>query len=211
MSTKIYLVDDHEMLRDGLKLIAAKHPDLEIVGEAATVAAATKDFAHLLAIDVLLSDFRLTDGDGLPLIPPFRKRFPDGKVIILSGSTTRSLVRACLIAGANGFVSKDDGAVEIVRALRVVQSGETFLSTRAASVIAEEMKHVDLSPIATLSRQEIAVLRGIAIGQTYKEIGLTLGIGTKSVETYRARLSRKNGLRTKAQLARFAATNDVVA
>ena len=211
MPCRIFVVEDHQILREGLRLLAQRDPDLVIVGEAGSAQEALAGLDSVGAVDLLLTDYRLPDGDGLGLLPKLRKKNPKGLLIVLSGNTTRALVRSCLIAGANGFVTKEEGGAEILRAIRVVRSGETFLSTRAASVVAESLRMGDPSPAADLSKQELAVLRGIATGQTYKEIAQHLGISEKSVETYRSRLAKKTGHRSKVALARFAVEQGFVA
>ena len=209
MAKRIFVVEDHRMLRDGIKMLVSANQELEFAGEAANCAAALEGIRRKSA-DIFLMDYKLPDGDSISIIPTIKKEQPSAKILIISGSITRALVRTCLLAGADGFISKEDGGEEILRAIKVVGAGETFLSTRAVTVVAEGLKGGETPSVDSLSGQELSVLRGIASGYTYKEIAQRLGISAKSVETYRARLVRKTGLRTKVALTRFAAANEVI-
>lgn len=209
MPTKVYILEDHQMLRDGIKLLLSRDSELLFVGEAGNCTEATLALERIKP-DVVLMDFKLPDGDSLLLLPRIKREHPDAKVLVMSGTTSRMLVRSCLLAGANGFIAKDDGAQEIIRGIKAVLAGHTFLSTQAVSAVAKDLRDTVSSQAAGLSNQELAVLRGIASGLTYKEIALQLGISGKSVETYRARLVRKTGLKSKVALTKFAAANDII-
>lgn len=210
MPIKVYLIEDHQMLSDGIKLLMSREAQLQFAGEAGNCADATLDLGKIRA-DVILMDFKLPDGDSLMLIPLIKREHPQAKLLVMSGTTSRILVRSCLLAGAHGFIAKDDGGQEIIRGIKAVLAGHTFLSTQAVSAMAKDLCSVDSSPAAGLSDQEIAVLRGIASGMTYKEIARQLGISGKSVETYRTRLVRKTGLKSKVALTKFAAANAIIA
>jgi DNA-binding NarL/FixJ family response regulator len=208
MPTKLFLIDDHQMLRDGVRLLFRRSRDVKVVGDAATCAQALEGVRRLRP-DVVLLDYRLPDGDGLKLLGQLRSEFPALKVLMMSGTLNRAIVRACMLAGANGFISKEVAAQDIATAVRTVVRGENYLSAQAVNLLVEILRPDEASGAALLTPQEIAVLRGIAAGLTYKEIALQLGISPKSVETYRARLVRKTGLRSKVALARFATANDL--
>jgi DNA-binding NarL/FixJ family response regulator len=208
MTAKLYIVEDHQILRDGVRLLFRRSRDIKVVGEAATCRQALEGLRKHRP-DVVLVDYRLPDGDGLALLGTIRAEAPDTKVLMLSGTTNRALVRACMLAGANGFIAKEGSAQEVVVAIRTVLKGENYLSPAAMNHLIASLRPDESTAASRLTGQEIAVLRGIAAGYTYKEIAQHLDISPKSVETYRARLVRKTGLRSKVALAKFAAVNDL--
>lgn len=208
MPAKLLIIEDHKMLRDGVRLLFKRSREIKVVGEAGSCREAL-DAVRKHRPDIVLLDYRLPDGDGLKLLGSLRAEFPQTRVLIMSGTLNRAIVRACMLAGANGFISKEVGAQEIVTAVRTVMKGENYLSAKAVNLLVEILRPDESSGAALLTTQEIAVLRGIAAGQTYKEIAMQMEISPKSVETYRARLVRKTGLRSKVALARFATANDL--
>lgn len=205
---RIVLVEDHQMLREGIRALLHAQPGTEVVAEAGTCREA-QEAVKAQRPDFVLLDFKLPDGDGLALLPVFRRVAPGAKVIMLCGSANRPLVRAALAAGMDGFISKEAASREILEALGAVAGGETYLSHAIVSMLAEDLRHGDAPLSGPLSRQEVEVLRGIAGGLTYKEIARRMGVGLKTVETYKVRLARKTGLRTKVALAQYAAKHDL--
>lgn len=196
------------MLREGLRVLLSSRAGIKVVGEADTCRQAVEG-VHDLQPDLVLLDFKLPDGDGLSIVPALRRAAPATKIVLVCGSTTRPLVRASLQAGVDGFVGKEGDVREIVDAIHIVSQGGTYLSPRVVSLLAEKFRQGDSRVFGPLSGQEVTVLRGIAAGLSYKEIALQMGVGLKTVETYKARLASKTGLRTKVALARFAVENDL--
>lgn len=198
------------MLREGIRALLEAQSGLAVVGEAGTCREAL-DGVRAQRPDVILLDFKLPDGDGLALVPAIRRVVPAAKIILVCGSTTPPLVRACLAAGVDGFISKEAGSGEILEALRRVARGETYLSHHVVALVADGLRAGETRAFGPLSAREVEVLRGIAAGLTYKEIARRMGVGIKSVETYKARLARKTGLHTKVALAQYAAKHDLAA
>ena len=198
---RVALIDDHQLILDGLRLRIEKEPDLVVSGTAANCAEAEALVENTIP-NLILMDVGLPMEGGLELTRKFSARFPGIPVLLLTGSNDSSLAHAAIDAGARGFLFKSGGVEELIHAIRCVAKGETYLSRDAAVALADSIRTPDI--VSKLSPQEMAVLRGIAAGQTYKEIAATMGIGAKTVETYRARLASKTGLRSKVELARLA-------
>lgn len=209
MPHKVLIVDDHAILREGIRLMLQRQQNWVVVGESANATEARADIARL-APDVVILDYGLPGENGIALSQWIRQAAPATKLLMLSGLTSTALVRACLQAGIHGFVSKEADGSEIVTALRVIAAGDNYLSPKAASCLAEGICDEANHASGAVSRQEITVLRGIAAGLTYKEIAQQMGISAKTVETYRERLVRKTGCRSKVALARYAAEKDLL-
>ncbi len=198
---RVALIDDHPLILDGLRLRIGKESDLVVSGTAANCAEA-ETLVETTLPNLILMDVGLPMEGGIEMTRRFSARFPGIPVLLITGSNDPTLTHAAIDAGARGFLFKSGGVEELIQAIRRVARGETYLSLAAAAALADSIRAPDVA--RTLSPQEIAVLRGIAAGHTYKEIAATMGIGTKTVETYRARLALKTGLRSKVELARFA-------
>ncbi len=201
-AVSVALVDDHAILLEGLRLRLAAEPGLVLVGQAADAAGA-RILVGAAKPDVLVMDVHLPGESGLSLTRWFRAKRPGLRILLLTGSTDAALAAESLQAGAHGFMLKSGGADELVGAIRALACGENYFSPAAAAGLVRGWQEIKM--IERLTPQERKVLGGIAEGLTYKEIALRLGIGARSVETYRARLALKTGCRSKVELARFAA------
>ena len=205
-------MDDHAILRDGLRLRLQREPNLLVVDEAGR---ATEAYDRIEATqpDVVIMDLDLPEIDGLAATREIARRWPKMKVLILTGRSEPIEIETLLKSGAAGFVRKEDASNELVRAIEVVSSGKIYLSADATSLLAEVVKGKDSDGAPTkslLTERELAVLKGISGGLSYKEIAQELGIGVKSVETYRARLARKLGVTSRAELVRYAVRERLV-
>ena len=207
MDVRIVLVDDHCILRDGLRMILQREPDFTIVGETGDARSAL-ECVRKTAPDLAVMDLHLPDEDGLVCTRRILEERPGTKILILSGSPDLRRVQEALRAGAAGYVLKDEAADELVRAVRNVMQGKVHLSPSAATAMVREL-NVEPEPEAaavgpTLSERELAVLKLIVDGLRNKEIAEHLSVSTKSVETYRARLMTKLGCTSTAELVRYA-------
>jgi DNA-binding NarL/FixJ family response regulator len=210
MATRIVLIDDHQIVRDGLKLHLQREPDFEIVGEAGDAAQAY-DCMGRTTPDVVVLDLNLPGDHGLVAARRIRADWPTVKIVVLTGDAAETATQEALLAGANGFLRKVDAVEDLVRAIRVVIDGKTYLSPDAATALAGTfVKKSVAPPEPELSERELAVLKGLASGLSYKEIADQLQVSAKSVETYRARLARKTGNATRADLVRYAVRKGVV-
>jgi DNA-binding NarL/FixJ family response regulator len=207
MKTKIFLVDDHAMLRSGVRQAIAQQPDLEIVGEASTAAGALET-APPLAPDLIIMDVHLPDMQGTEATRQILVKLPTAKIVMFSGDSSRSLVDEALEAGASGYICKQGAAEELVRAIEMVMAGRLYLSPELTAAILEDYRKNLVEEEApaglTLSEREGQLLQLVAEGLRNKEIAVRLSLSPKSIETYRARLMRKLGCGSTAEMVRYA-------
>ena len=207
MKVRVLLVDDHAILRDGLRQAMALQPGLTVVGEAANGSAAL-ELAAQLTPDLIILDIHLPDMHGIELTRKLLEKLPAAKVIVFSGDADRSLLDAALEAGACGYVLKQSATEELHRAIEMVMTGRLYFSSEISSTILEDYRRSLVGeaqpPRPTLSDRDKQVLQLVADGLRNKEIALRLNLSPKSVETYRARLMRKLGCATTPELIRFA-------
>lgn len=209
MAIRILLVDDHRILRDGLRLRLQQEPDFSIVGEATNAAEAYQCLARISA-DLVIMDLILPGDSGLVATAHIRREWPAIRVIVLTGDFAAASAHDAILAGAQGYLRKEDAADELVRAVREVIAGKVYLSPDAATVVTQALLAKPLFESPGLSEQETAVLKGLAEGRSYKEIASDLEVSTKSIETYRVRLVKKTGCNTRADLIRFAIRSGIV-
>jgi DNA-binding NarL/FixJ family response regulator len=209
MSSRILLVDDHELVRTGLRLRLQREEGLEVVADAADAPAA---YAMIAAQspNVVVMDVDLPGEDGLVATRTIKSRWPKIRVVALTGSKPGSIAHATLLAGADGLVFKSEASNHLVQAVRTVVTGKVFLSPDAATALAAILRNASIPPAPKqsdapeLSARERSVLIGLAHGDSYKEIAVEMGVSVKTVDTYRARLGRKLGCTNRAELVRCA-------
>lgn len=205
-SIRLVLVDDHQIMREGLRLVLAREPGFEIVGEAADGESALGQILGLHP-DVAVVDIEMPRLNGIELAARLRAECPDTKVLILSGAAEFPSVREALRAGVSGFLIKTGAADELARAIRAAAAGEVYFCSQVSTILAQEYRRGeagDGSPAPHLSQREIDILRRIADGQSTKEIAFALELSTKTVETHRANLMTKLGIHTVAGLTKYA-------
>lgn len=211
MAIRIVLVDDHKILRDGLRLRLQQEVDFTVVGDAGNAQEAYACIERN-APDVVIMDLNMPGDHGLEATRRIRAKWPRIRIIVLTADLAGAVTRDALVAGANGFLRKEDASDDLARAIRVVVDGKTYLSPDAASAVTAALVAKTLAPSEPeLSERELAVLRGLATGLSYKEIADQLSVSPKSVETYRARLVKKTGSSTRADLVRYAIRKGIVA
>jgi len=208
MPLRLILVDDHKLLRDGLRLRLGVEPGFEIVGDVGSLHEAY-GLIEATRPDLVILDLNLPGESGLDAIVKIRRSWPGTRVLVITGTTDPGAAREVARAGAEGFVRKEDAIEELPRAIRAVMAGKTYLSPEAAAAVTQALREEPASaapaaPPHGLSERELEVLRGIGEGVTYKEIAARLELSVKSVETYRARLARKLGCTSKVDLAHHA-------
>ena len=211
---RVVVVDDHEMLRDGLRsLLSREAAKLEIVGEAGSAFAGHALVARMRP-DLVVLDLNLPDQNGARLASAIGADWPEAKILVLSGSCTSPDVRDVMRSGAHGFVHKADAANEILRAIPCVMAGQPYFSPGAASAIAHTLWQASepkAGPKApALSPREREFLRGLAEGLGYKEIAAQMQVSVRTAETYRARLVQKLGCNTRAELVRYAVRHGLI-
>jgi len=202
---RILLADDHAVLRAGLKILLSAQPDLEVIGEAAEGSAAVR-LAQELRPDIVVMDIAMPGVSGIDATARIKRDLPTTKVLILSMHDDQGYLRQVLRAGASGYVLKRAADTELLAAIRAAARGEVFLDPAMAKGLVEEV--VAPRPIADgpaiLSDREREVLRLLAHGHTNQQVADRLCIGMKSVETYKARLMDKLGLKGRTELVRYA-------
>jgi len=203
MAIRILIADDHEVVAEGLRHVIEAQPDLEVVGLAPDGREAIR-LARELHPDVVIMDLSMPELNGADAARAILEREPDCKVIVLSMYSEREYVRRALKAGAAGYVVKRSAAKEVVDAIRAVYSGQKYLSPRIADVVIDDYSGGEDDPLAKLSGREREVLQLLAEGRTGAQIAERLSLSQKTVETYRARLVEKLGIRDTAGLVRFA-------
>ena len=211
MSIRVLLVDDHELVRAGLRLRLSQEKDIEIVGEAEC---AQKAYTLIgkTQIDVVVLDLHLPDAEGLALVSQVREKLSRAHILVLTGISPASL-RPIILAGADGIASKEDPAAEVVRAIRLLVAGKNYLSPDAVTRVVQAMRDptLSISQPSTLSETETNVLRLFAEGRSYKEIADQLNLSVKSIESYRTRLTKKLDCESTAELVRYAVRKGIVA
>lgn len=208
---RIVIADDHEMLREGLKSLMGREPDLEVVGEAengkATLRVVKKTAPHIVVMDVAMSDL-----NGIEATRSLKKADPTIKVIGLSGHPNRSYVAEMLKAGASGYVLKNRAYEDLIHAVREVLKGNMYLSPEVTSGIVDT--HLASSrkanpAFAMLTAREREVLQLLAEGKTTKWIAAELSISVKTVETHRRNIMEKLDLHSIAELTKYAVREGV--
>ncbi len=198
MTIRVLLVDDHSVVRQGLKMFLDLDPELEVVGEAVNGAEGVEQ-AEALKPDVVLMDMLMPVMDGIQATAIIRKEMPDVEVIALTSVLDDSSVFGAVRAGAIGYLLKDTEAEELNRAIKAAAAGQVQLSPAAAARLVREVRAPD-SP-ETLTDRETEVLILIADGMSNKEIGLELSIGEKTVKTHVSNILGKLGVLSRTQAA----------
>ena len=202
--TRVLIVDDHAVVRSGLKLVLDADDGIEPVGEAGTARDAIFE-ARSLKPDVILLDVVMPDQSGLDIIPTLLHENPDTKILVLSMQDDPRYVREAFDAGASGYVLKEAADSEVVAAVREVARGGRYvdpeLGARLVAAESAERKRAEEDP---LSDREGEVLRLLALGHTNQEIAKQLYISVRTAETHRAHIMQKLRLSSRAELVRYA-------
>ncbi|HWO78933.1 response regulator transcription factor [Gaiella sp.] len=210
MSIRVVLVDDHAILRSGLRRVLDAEPDIEVVGEAESADRAVFE-ALANKPDVVVMDLVMPGKSGIEGMPAVLQAVPDVKLLVLSMQDDPRYVREAFEAGAAGYVLKEAADTEVVGALRAVAAGERYvhptLGARLVAAEAEERKRADADP---LSEREREVLRLLALGHTNQEIAKMLYISVRTAETHRAHIMQKLRLSSRAELVRYALENGLI-
>jgi DNA-binding NarL/FixJ family response regulator len=198
---KLLLVDDHPLVRDGVRVRLEAVPHFEVVGEAGDADAALQA-ARTLSPDLALMDIGMRGMNGIALTEKFAEEFPEIAVLVLSMHDNLEYVRQVIRAGARGYVLTDAPASELVEAIDAVLAGRPFYSAQLAMRMAEQA--VMPTPVEALTPRERDILEGIAKGYANKRIADELGLSVRTVESHRLNLKRKLGIEGQAELVKFA-------
>jgi DNA-binding NarL/FixJ family response regulator len=205
---RILLAEDHETVRDGLKLLVSSQPDMEVVAEANNGRIAVQ-LAQELLPDVVVMDVSMPELNGLQATKKLKQRCPQVKVLTLTRHTDDGYLQQLLQAGASGYVLKQSKSVELLRAIRAVADGQTYLdpaiTEKAVTQIRSGRRAArGATPDTNLSEREAEVLRLIALGYINKEVAARLSLSVKTVEAHKANGMRKMGMKSRVDIVRYA-------
>ena len=201
MRISVFIVDDHTLVREGLRTLLTAHADIDVVGTAANGREAVRDVQRMRP-NVVLMDISMPVTGGLEATRQLVERCPSSKVVIFSMHATIEHCNQAVRAGASGYVLKESATEEVVAAVHAVHVGRRFISPK----ITERFQPAfdTASPIDSLSRREREILQLVAEGHPSAEIATLISISPKSVDTYRSRLMQKLGLRGLVDMVKFA-------
>jgi len=205
--TRVLLVDDHEIVRLGLVTLIDDQPDMKVVGEAGTAAEAVR-LVERLDPHVVLMDVRLPGEGGIEATRTMTTRFPNTHVVMLTSFADEDLVIRAIRAGAVGYVLKQVGNEELIRAIRAAARGKALLdpstTVRLLSRVREAERKADSNAFRDLSERELDVLAEVARGKTNAQIGSTLNLSEKTVRNYVSTILSKMNLSNRIELATYA-------
>jgi len=202
---KVFLLDDHEVVRRGVKDMLETEPDITVVGEAGTAESALARIPALMP-DVAVLDVRLPDGDGVTVCREIRSRLPQIACLMLTSFGDDEALFDAIMAGAAGYVLKQIRGVDLIGAVRTVASGESMLDPEAASKVMARMRDQAnrTDPLAGLTAQERKILELIGEGLTNRQIGDRMYLAEKTVKNYVSALFAKLGMERRTQAAAYA-------
>src|SRR5215212_9057615 len=203
---KIFIADDHPVVRQGVRQIVALHDDLVVAGEA-TTGRETVERLPQLTCDVVLLDLSLPDIDGLDLLKDLRRTRPQTPVLVLTMHSEAQFAVRALKAGAAGYVTKESAPSELVTAIRKVVVGGHYVTAGLAERLAANISGGGAMPHEALTDREYQVFRLMAAGQSSRQIATALSLSIKTVSTHRARIFEKMQMTSAAQLAAYAVRN----
>jgi DNA-binding NarL/FixJ family response regulator len=212
MGLTILLVDDHEVVRVGVRALIERQPGMEVVGEAGTVTEAVRH-ARDLKPDVVVLDIRLPGGSGLDACRQIKADRPETRIIMLTSFPDEEMIFDAIGCGAEGYVLKEIGSGELIRALEAIGRGESLLDPAITDKVFAKMRemrqHERAHAFADLTEQEVHILALIAEGGTNREIGEALHLSEKTVRNYVSIILSKLELNSRAQAAAYAARNRI--
>jgi two-component system invasion response regulator UvrY len=207
---RILIIDDHAVVRDGVKKIFDEQPEPVVFGEAGTALEALQ-LARDKQWDLALLDLSLGSHSGLEVLKELKQIRPQLPVLILSMHSEEQYARRAFKAGASGYITKDSSRGELAQAVNKVAAGGRYItSALAESLVLDLERGSDRPPHEILSDREFEVMRLIASGKTVREIAELLSLSDKTISTYRARLLEKMGMKTNAELTHYTIRNQLL-
>jgi DNA-binding NarL/FixJ family response regulator len=208
---RLLVVDDHDIVRQGLIAFLDRHGQFEVVAEAGTCAEAIAQ-ARKFVPDLVLMDLRLPDASGIEACRMVREEFPATQVVFLTSSPDEADVLAAIVAGARGYVLKQTRSIELIRTLEAVGRGESLLDPHVTGMLLERVRRMasgaDTDGTVELTAREREILPLIAAGQTNKEIADVVFLSSKTVKNYVSSILAKLGLDRRAQIPSFLADRE---
>jgi two-component system, NarL family, invasion response regulator UvrY len=207
---KILIIDDHEVVREGVKKILDEQPGTTTFGEASTPSEALR-LVREEEWDVVVLDLSLGGRGGLEVLKELKLMRPQLPVLILSMHSEEQYARRAFKAGAAGYITKDNPRAELVKAINKVIAGGVYISPALAERLVIDLgKGTDRAPHEALSNREFEVMRLIGSGKTVGEIAEVLNLSDRTISTYRARILEKMGMKTNAEITHYAIQNKLV-
>jgi len=207
---KVLVVDDHAIMRDGIRALLSLHDDIEIVGEASEGNEAIEK-AQKLMPDIIIMDIAMPEMDGLEATRRIKKKNPKAKILILTQHDNREYIISAVKAGVTGYVPKRALGVELVSAIHAVRGGESFLYPSAATaIIADYKRQAEVEPYDHLTSREREILKLIAEGHTSREIADRLFISLKTVLGHRTKVMEKLDIHNRTELIKYALRKGLV-
>ena len=206
---RVLIVDDHAVVRHGLKQIMAPHPHISIVAEAESGANALER-VRTAALDVVVLDITMENGNWIETLKQIRAEFPQLPVLILSMHPEREYGLRSIRAGASGYLTKSSAPDELVAAVERLAAHRKYISPELAEQLAGDYGSTSAAPHERLSPREFEVFRALVAGRSVTEIANELSLSVKTVSTHRSRLLQKLGVRNTAELMRYAAAQNLL-
>jgi len=207
---KIIIVDDHELIREGLKKVTAKESDIEVMGEASN----SVELFELLdkhEVDIVILDISLPGRSGLDVITDIKIQAPDTKILILTMHPEDRFAIQALRAGASGYITKNNASRSLVAALRKISEGRKYITSNLAEQLASELELNYEKPLhESLSTRELEVMQLMAQGKAVRDIAEILSISANTVASYRSRILEKMKMKTNAEIIRYAVENKLM-
>ena len=209
---RILLVDDHEVVRLGLRALLEHHPQFEVVGEASNSKEAL-DQVELTRPDIVLMDIRLPGASGIEACEAITQKFPDSRVVMLTSYAEDEMLFSAIRAGASGYILKQIGGEDLIRSIEAVGRGEAPLDPAVTQRVFQEVrravKEEEASAFANLSQQERHVLLLVSEGKTNREIAKALFLGEGTVRNYVSSILSKLGVSNRAEAAAYAVEHNL--
>jgi len=212
---RVLVVDDHAVVRSGLRTLLESQPGVEVCCEAATGLEAL-EFVKKGKPDLVLLDLTMPEMNGLEAARLIREESPETEVLVLSMHFSEEIARDVLRSGARGYVLKSDANPELLTAIQRVRQGKTFFTARLASSMAESFMQgtggaqAGLLPGTPLTQREVEIMQLLAAGKSNKEVAATIGVSTRTVESHRNHIMHKMSFTSFSDLVRFAIRNNLV-
>lgn len=210
---KVFIADDHKILRESLHILLSQQDDIEVIGEAA---GGLEAFEKIQALrpEIAVLDISLPQLNGLDLAARLAQERPETKIVILTMHKSEEFVKRALSVGVKGYVLKDNALEDLIACIQAVHEGKAFLSQSVTQLVVDEfvknLKERDSTQSEAISTREREVLQLLAEGKSNKKISETLNLSVKTVETHRANIMRKLGLRNIADLVLYAVRNHII-
>jgi two-component system invasion response regulator UvrY len=206
----VLIVDDHALIREGVKKTLSGEPDMTLVGEAGNVMEMLRELGRL-TVNVVLLDITMPGESGLDALKELRQNYPHLPVLILSFHPEHRFAVRALKAGASGYLTKESATEELVQAVRKVANGGVYVSAALAEQLAAELKDASTKlPHETLSDREFQVMRLFAQGKRSSDIAEELGVSVNTVNTYRMRILEKMNMQSNVELSRYAVEHGLI-